>query len=110
MVWVGSYTGLWCCGVDAIGDMWAFLLGHFVVVVSFVFVEYFLFSRVALCLFVTHPFVMGLGERGRRRMCVYGCGVRWCVSVPVYTGLCVCEAVWIMRRDHCVTSFPWVEG
>jgi hypothetical protein len=93
VVWVGSYAGLWCCGVDAIGDIWAFLLGLFVVVVSFAFVEYFLFLRVALCLFVTCSFVMGLGEHGRRGMCVYGCGVRCCVSVPVYWVLCVCKAV-----------------
>jgi hypothetical protein len=110
MVWLGSYAGLCCCGVDAIGDMWAFLLWLFVVVVSFAFVEYFLFPQAALCLFVTRPFVMGLRERGRRGMCVYGCGARCCVSVLVYTVLFVCEAVWIMGWGRCVISFPWVEG
>jgi hypothetical protein len=80
-------------GVDAIGDMWAFLLGLFVVVVSFAFVEFFLFPRVASSLFVTRSFVMGLEEHGRRGMRVYGCGVYCRVSVPVYWVLCVREAV-----------------
>jgi hypothetical protein len=80
VVWVGSYTGLWCCGVDAIGDMWAFLLGLYVVVVSFGIVVYVLFSRVVWCLFVSRFFVMGLGEHGRWVMWVYGCGVRCCVG------------------------------
>jgi len=43
VVCVGSYAGLGCCGVDAIWDMCAFLLGLFVVVVSFGIVVYFLF-------------------------------------------------------------------
>ncbi len=43
MVWVESYAGLWCCGVDAIGDMWAFLMGLFAIADSFAFVEYFFF-------------------------------------------------------------------
>ena len=80
VMWVGSYAGLWCCGVGAIGDMWAFLLDPFVFFISFRFVVYFLFPRVMLRLFVARSFVVGLGEHGRWSMWVYGCGVRCCVG------------------------------
>ena len=78
MVWVGSYAGLWCCGVDAIGDMCNFLLGIFVVVIFFAFVEYFLFPRVALCLFGTRPLCDGVG---RAWASGYVCVWLWCTML-----------------------------